>query len=89
MVQDEFVNLGKLHAVKCEWCGLKLGCNCFDGNDPSREGHIMVLCPRCQVTDFLNLLFGGTDRRSEIVSKLNQPFPKRAADIVAFRPRDA
>jgi hypothetical protein len=64
------VNMGKLHGVKCEWCRLKMGCNCFDGNDPNRTGHILVLCPRCQVTDFFNLLFGRSGLRSEILSKL-------------------
>ncbi len=67
---SQFENIGKLHRVHCEWCGLKMACNCFDGNDPKREGHIMVLCPRCQVTDFLNLIFGGTDLRSELISKI-------------------
>jgi hypothetical protein len=66
------VNLGHLHAVRCEWCGLKMGCNCLEGNMPDREGHIVVLCPRCQVTDFLNLLFGGKLRREMVLSKFEQ-----------------
>jgi hypothetical protein len=66
------VNIGKLHVVACEWCGLKMSCNCWDGNNPDREGHVVVLCPRCQVTDFLNVIFGGRMRR-EIFSKIEQP----------------
>jgi len=68
----EFVNKGFLHAVRCEWCGLKMSCNCWDGNHPDREGHILVLCPRCQVTNFLNLLFGAEDLRSVLISKIQQ-----------------
>ena len=67
---SQFENIGKLHRVYCEWCGLKMACNCFDGNDPKREGHILVLCPRCQVTDFLTLIFGGRELRSELLSKI-------------------
>lgn len=67
-----FVNEGLLHAVKCEWCGLKMSCNCWAGNDRNREGHILVLCPRCQVTNFLNLLFGSEDLRSVLISKIQE-----------------
>jgi hypothetical protein len=67
-----FVNIGHVHAVKCEWCGLKMGCNCWDGDRPDREGHILVLCPRCQVTDFLNLLFGAKELRSILRSKIQE-----------------
>jgi hypothetical protein len=55
----KLVNIGKLHRVNCEWCGLKMACNCFQGNQPD-GGHILILCPKCQVTEFLNLLFGET-----------------------------
>jgi hypothetical protein len=55
----KLLNVGKLHRVKCEWCGLKMACNCFQGNDPD-GGRILILCPKCQVTEFLNLLFGET-----------------------------
>ena len=70
--RKNFVNQGFLHAVGCEWCGLKMSCNCWDGNHPDREGHILVLCPRCQVTNFLNLLFGAEDLRSVLISKIEQ-----------------
>ena len=69
---ETFENIGHLHAVKCEWCRLKMSCNCWDGNDPKREGHVLVLCPRCQVSDFLNLLFGAKDLRSILVSKIDE-----------------
>jgi hypothetical protein len=55
----QIVNIGKLHRVKCEWCGLKMPCNCFQGNGPDGE-HMLILCLKCQVTEFLNLLFGKT-----------------------------
>jgi hypothetical protein len=60
-------NVGRLHAIGCEWCGLKMACNCF--YDEIRRGeygeHPLVMCPKCQVTEFLNLLFGrdGRDQR--------------------------
>lgn len=47
-------------------------CNCWDGNHPDREGHILVLCPRCQVTDFLNLIFGHPELRDILRSKIQQ-----------------
>lgn len=47
-------------------------CNCWDGNHPEREGHIPVLCPRCQVTDFLNLIFGHPELRDILRSKIQQ-----------------
>lgn|GEM_PF-6493824 len=68
----KLVNVGFLHAVKCEWCGLAMSCNCWDGNQPDREGHILVLCPRCQVTNFLNLLFGAKELRSVLVSRIQE-----------------
>jgi hypothetical protein len=69
---ESLVNIGKLHAVKCEWCGLKMSCNCWDGNNPEREGHILVLCPRCQVTDLINMIFGEKMLREILVSKIEQ-----------------
>ena len=45
---------GKLHRVDCEWCGLKMACNCFLD---SGENHVPALCPRCQVTDLVNDMF--------------------------------
>ena len=59
-------NIGRLHAVKCEWCGLRMACSCyFDaGRDKPLKGigqldgpHPLVMCPRCQVTEFLAMLF--------------------------------
>ncbi len=67
-----FVNAGLLHGVNCEWCGLKMSCNCWDGNDPNREGHIVVLCPRCQVTDLTNMIFGEKMLREILLSKIEQ-----------------
>ena len=53
-------NIGRLHAVKCEWCGLKIACSCFfdDCRNKRDQAHPLVMCPRCQVTEFINLLFG-------------------------------
>jgi hypothetical protein len=49
-----------------------MSCNCWDGSQPDRDGHIIVLCPRCQVTDFLNLLFGAKELRSLLVSRIQE-----------------
>jgi hypothetical protein len=59
-------NVGQLHAVRCEWCNLKMACNCFfdDTGEPTEHAHPLVMCPKCQVTEFLNLLFG-RDRRAQ------------------------
>lgn len=69
---SQFQNVGCLHSVKCEWCGLKMACNCWDGNQPDRAGHIMILCPRCQVTDLLNLIFGHEALRDVLLSKVEK-----------------
>ncbi|MGH8012815.1 MAG: hypothetical protein ACREQ4_09980 [Candidatus Binataceae bacterium] len=63
-------NVGKLHAVYCEWCELKMACNCMNGNNQTDGGHIIVLCPRCQVTNLINMIFGGKDYRDELLSKI-------------------
>lgn len=57
-------NIGRLHAVKCNWCRLKMACSCYldEIREKAGEAHPMVMCPRCQVTEFLNLLFGGGRR---------------------------
>jgi hypothetical protein len=53
-------NIGRLHAVKCEWCGLKMACSCYfdECRDKRREPHPLVMCPRCQVAEFINMIFG-------------------------------
>ena len=84
-MSEEFRNEGLLHAVKCEWCGIKMSCNCWDGNDHNRGSHIMVLCPRCQVTNFLNLVFGEKDLRWILESKIEQARSARTQQ--AERPR--
>jgi hypothetical protein len=71
-LSKEFVNKGFLHAVRCEWCGLQISCNCYDGNESRGNAHIIILCPRCQVTSFLNLLFGDKDLRSILESRIEQ-----------------
>jgi hypothetical protein len=63
-------NIGHLHSVACEWCGLKMACHCLHSNDAGRDGHIMVLCPTCQVTDFMNVLFGGRHARTEMLPEM-------------------
>jgi len=69
----KFTNNGKLHRVKCEWCGLKMACSCFQGDDPTTE-HILVLCPKCQVTEFLNLLFG--EKSPDKLPTIERQLPK-------------
>jgi hypothetical protein len=55
-------NLGRMHTVKCEWCKLKMACSCYfdEIREKPDDPHPLVMCPRCQVTEFLNLLFGGS-----------------------------
>ncbi len=52
-------NIGRLHAVKCEWCGLKMACSCYfdECRDQRNQSHPLVMCPRCQVTEFINMMF--------------------------------
>ena len=81
-----FVNAGKLHGVNCEWCGLRMACNCFDGNDPTREGHVIVLCPRCQVTDLTNMIFGEKMLREILLSKIEQSKERPPSHTRSLRP---
>jgi hypothetical protein len=62
-------NIGRLHAVKCEWCNLKMACSCYfdQCRDKRKEPHPLVMCPRCQVTEFLNLVFGGKSRKTRSI----------------------
>lgn len=46
---------GSLHRVYCDWCGLKMACNCFLCETLN---HVPVLCPKCQVTEIANEMFG-------------------------------
>jgi hypothetical protein len=67
-------NRGRLHAVKCEWCGLKMACSCYfdESRDEPRnqrknqsdQPHPLVMCPRCQVTEFIATLFGAKSRKA-------------------------
>ncbi|SRR5579883_1218058 len=93
---QELVNVGFLHTVKCEWCEIVMSCNCWDGSQADREGHILVLCPRCQVTNYLNVIFGGKDLRSLLVSRIaaaggprrrRQASPRPALKLVADNAR--
>jgi hypothetical protein len=45
---------GSIHRVCCDWCGLKMACNCFLAETLH---HVPVLCPKCQVTEILNEMF--------------------------------
>jgi len=58
-------NIGRLHAVKCEWCRLKMACSCyFDECRERRNGpHPLVMCPRCQVTEFIAIIFGAKNHQ--------------------------
>jgi hypothetical protein len=58
-------NIGRLHAVKCEWCNLKMACSCYfdECRDQRNKPHPLVMCPRCQVTEFINMMFGGNGRK--------------------------
>jgi hypothetical protein len=53
-------NMGRLHAAKCEWCKLKMACCCYfdDSRDKPTEPHPLVMCPQCQVTEFIATIFG-------------------------------
>lgn len=64
MTAQTLRNVGKLHAVFCHWCDLKMACNCFfDRIEMSdSRAHPIVLCPKCQVTEFLNVLHGRKDQ---------------------------
>jgi len=59
-------NIGRLHAVKCEWCGLKMACSCYfdECRDKRREPHPLVMCPRCQVAEFINMIFGAKSHKA-------------------------
>ena len=56
-------NVGRLHSVNCEWCNIKMACSCFfdEIRDNASQAHPLILCPKCQVTEILNLLFGKGD----------------------------
>jgi hypothetical protein len=64
-------NAGRLHAVDCESCRLKLACSCFfdEIRDSPRNSHPLVRCPRCQVTEFLNLLFSSSGKKQRQASR--------------------
>ncbi|MGD0075210.1 MAG: hypothetical protein ABSD31_12860 [Candidatus Binataceae bacterium] len=73
IVPNKGPNTGRLHAVKCEWCQLKMACSCmFDEiREDERNCHPLVMCPKCQVTEFLNFLFGeGHPKPDEQVTDL-------------------
>ncbi len=63
-------NIGRLHAVKCEWCGLKMACSCYfdECRDKRNQPHPLIMCPRCQVTEFINMMFGGGRREEGQIS---------------------
>jgi len=67
-------NIGRLHSVKCEWCALKMACNCMfdDLRDDIRNPHPLVMCPKCQVTEFLNLLFGKDRARGTAATAIDE-----------------
>lgn len=82
-----FENTGALHSVNCEWCGLKMACSCWDGNSPDRVGHLIVLCPRCQVRDFTSMLFGEKTLREVLLSKIEQSKERPTIRARSMRPR--
>jgi hypothetical protein len=63
-----------------------MSCNCWDGNNPNREGHIIVLCPRCQVTDLSNMIFGELTLREILLSKIDQSIGKPSSRCDLQRP---
>ena len=60
MAKKTLRNIGRMHRVNCDWCNLKMACSCFFDAivDKPSEGHPLVLCPRCQVAEFLKVVFG-------------------------------
>jgi hypothetical protein len=65
---------GNLHRVNCDGCGLKMACSCC-----TVEGrtHIVILCPKCQVEDFIETLFGGDDGGEPGDQKSSKPADKK------------
>jgi uncharacterized ferredoxin-like protein len=45
---------GRPHRVKCDWCGLKMACNCLLDNVAH---HLELVSPRCQLTEVANEAF--------------------------------
>ena len=65
-------NIGRLHGVKCDWCNLKMACSCyFECRDKRNEPHPLVMCPRCQVTEFINMMFGGKGHKDALPTSNN------------------
>ncbi len=79
--------VGALHRVNCERCRLKMACNCYDGNSPDRVGHIIVLCPRCQVADLADMILGEKTLREILLSKIEQSKEKPSDAVQTLRPR--
>jgi hypothetical protein len=57
---------GNLHGVNCHGCGLKMACNCWT---VAGKTHIIILCAKCQVEEFIDMLFGGADASEEGLAK--------------------
>lgn len=57
---------GNLHRVNCHGCGLKMACNCWTVRGKT---HIIILCPKCQVEEFVDMLFGGAETSEKESSK--------------------
>ena len=65
---------GNLHRVNCHGCGLKMACSCCTVNGRT---HIVILCPKCQVEDFIEMLFGGVEDEERGKRKSIKPADKK------------
>lgn len=61
---------GNLHQVKCHGCGLKMACSCWTVKG---KPHIIILCPKCQVEEFTDMLCGGAGGPEESESESARP----------------
>ena len=54
MAKKTLRNVGRMHRVNCDWCGLKMACSCFFDAliDMPSEGHPLVSVPDARSASF-------------------------------------